>query len=249
MNNELGRLIDICHSNLKNSKKHISYLKSRGVTQLDISKNRVGYFPQNVSMLSKYVPSDLMVRKNIISMDKSSYFSDYFNLIIPIYSEFGSPIGISGRTLLNDEERSFIGIPKYKNSSYKKSNILFGLNNARSSILSNNNVYVVEGYFDQISLARSNVNNCVAICGTAFSNFHFLNLAKYTDKITFILDNDDAGVKSMERIYHKYSNKGIKIRFLKIPNQYKDIDEMLSCNDFKREDFLSVTKTIVPGIW
>ena len=93
------------------------------------------------------------------------------------------------------------------------------------------------------------MKNCVAICGTSFSNFHFLKLAKYTDKITFVLDNDDAGNKSMEKIYQKYSNKGIKLRFFKLPNEYKDVDEAFSSKLYNKKELLDAVLPVVPGIW
>jgi DNA primase len=148
-----------------------------------------------------------------------------------------------------DSDRSTIGIPKYKNSSYKKADILYGLNNARDYVLKSNNVYVLEGYFDQISMARNGLRNSVAICGTSFSQGHFLKLLRYTDKITFILDADDAGSKSMSRIYKRYINKGAKLRFLKVPKGYKDVDEYFSDPLKNKRTFAKEFKQIIPDTW
>ena len=140
-----------------------------------------------------------------------------------------------------------LGIPKYKNSSYKKGNILYGLDKAKASCLENLNVYVVEGYFDQIAMCQNDLENSVAICGTSFSQNHFIKLARYTDKITFILDSDEAGQKSAERIYSKYINKGIKLRFLKVPDGYKDVDEYF--RNHSKADFFRDFKQIIPDMW
>ena len=93
----------------------------------------------------------------------------------------------------------------------------------------------------------SGIKNVVAICGTAFSQKHFIKLARYTNKITFILDSDDAGVSSMSRIYDRYVNRGIKMRFLKIPSPFKDADEFFrnkTVDNFEKE-----FKQIIPGAW
>jgi DNA primase len=247
---DLNSLIEICHSNLKNSKKCLEYLiEERGLDKSSIEREKIGFFPQNPTVLTKYVSEDLLNRLSILNYSKGSDFSDYFYLIFPIYSEYNEPVGISGRTLLSDDERNYLGIPKYKNSSYKKSNILYGLNNAKEHILKSNNVYVLEGYFDQISMSKNNILNSIAICGTAFSQNHFLKLARYTDRITFILDSDEAGAKSVERIYKKYINRGIRLRFLKVPDSYKDVDEYFSDSSKNKHTFAKDFKQIIPETW
>jgi len=246
MNSDLENLFKICNSNIYSSNIHMSYLENRGICRELIDKYEIGYFPQNIDILKKYVSKNILVKLNIINYSNNSDFSDYFSLVFPIRSEYGEPVGISGRVLLSDEKRAFLNISKYKNSSYKKSKILFGLNSSKESIIKNNNVYIVEGYFDKISMDKNGIDNSVAICGTAFSSRHFLCLSKYTDCMTFLLDSDDAGVASAERICSKYSNKGIKLRFLELNKSYKDIDDFFVENT--KKDFLKI-KNIIPNSW
>ena len=244
---ELDKLVTICHSNLSKSKDCIDYLHNkRGLSEGIISKYKIGYFPQNVSKLSSHVSSSLLQKLNIIDYSEASRFSEFFYLIFPIHSEYGDVIGIGGRTLLDEAQRSALGLPKYKNSSFKKANYLYGLNNSRPFVLKEQNVYVVEGYFDHISLDKNGIKNSVAICGTAFSKNHMLKLARYTSKITFILDRDDGGENSMKRIYSKYSNHGIKLRFLLLPKQCKDVDEYFAQVGTK-DSFLNQLKTYIPN--
>ena len=247
---DISQLVDICHANLRSSQECLRYLiKERGLSKKLIRDNKIGYFPQNIDILTKYVSEENLLRLNILNFTKSSDFSNYFYLVFPIFSEYNDPVGISGRTLLSDAERKSIGIPKYKNSSYKKANILYGLNHAKGSILKKNNVYVVEGYFDCLSMVQNSIKNTVAICGTAFSKNHFLKLARYTDKITFIMDNDAAGISSANRIYEKYINKGIRLRFLTLPPKSKDVDEYFSLPDKDGESFFKDFKQSIPEIW
>jgi DNA primase len=247
---EFEKLVKICQSNLKNSKDCINYLvKERGLDKKTILENKIGFFPQNISILKNYISEEFMAKMNITNFSGGSDFSDYFYLVFPIFSEYGDLLGISGRTLLEDGDRRLVGIPKYKNTSYKKADVLYGLNKSKKHILEKNNVFVTEGYFDHISMSRNNLKNSVAICGTAFSKKHFVKLARYTDKITFILDADDAGQKSAERIYNKFINKGIKLRFLKLPNGVKDVDEYFSADKTSRGTFFKDFKQIIPETW
>jgi DNA primase len=244
---ELTKLVKICHANLQNSSECLSYLKEkRGLSDDLISKYKIGFFPQNPSKLDKYVSSSTLQKLNIVDYSGSSRFSEFFYLIFPIFSEYGEVIGIGGRTLLDEGHRSTLELPKYKNSSFKKSNYLYGLNNSRPYILKEQNVYVVEGYFDHISSDANGIKNSVAICGTAFSKNHFLKLARYTSKITFILDGDDGGRNSMSRIFTKFSNHGVKLRFFLLPEGCKDVDEYFS-KVGKKDSFLNNLESYIPN--
>lgn len=244
---ELGKLISICHTNLKNSDECVNYLSNiRGISDDVVSKYKIGYFPQSVSKLNKFVSSTLLQKLNIIDYSDSSRFSEFFYLIFPIFSEYGEAVGIGGRTLLNQDERAALDLPKYKNSSFKKANYLYGLNNSRSSILKEQNAYVVEGYFDHIALDAHGIKNSVAICGTAFSKNHMLKLARYTSKITFILDRDAGGENSMKRIYSKFSNQGLKLRFMLLPDGFKDADEYFAKGGDK-DSFLNSLEVYIPN--
>lgn len=244
----MSTLIDICNANIKNSEACMKYLTNRGISESDIEKYKIGYFPQNVRKLIEYVPKEILIKNKIMSIMNSSKFADEYSLIIPIFDEYNNAIGISGRTLLDEYQRGVYSMAKYENSSYKKTNILYGLNNSRSSILQKKNVYVVEGYFDYISMINAGGTNTVAICGTAFSRNHLVKLAKYTNKMTFILDKDDGGILSMKRICDKYSNKGINLLFRLVPDDYKDVDEYFTKNKNKNIDhLLRESKEFLPG--
>lgn len=247
VNAELGKLFDICHLNLRNSKECSDYLlDTRGLSEEAVARYKLGYFPQNISKLNNFVSSAVMQKLNITDYSESSRFSEFFYLIFPIFSEYGEPVGIGGRTLLDESQRNALGFPKYKNSSFKKANFLYGLNNSRSYILKEKNVYVVEGYFDHIALDSNGIKNSVAICGTAFSKNHMLKLVRYTSKITFILDRDAGGENSMKRIFSKYSNQGVKLRFLLLPEGCKDVDEFFAKGG-TRETFLKNLEVFIPN--
>lgn len=245
---ELNKLVEICHTNIRNSREVATYLVTkRGISVPEVKKYKLGFFPQNVSMLTKHVNKALLQEERIVDFFGSSKFATTHNVIFPIHDEYGNAVGISGRTLLDDNQRSLLSLAKYEGSSFKKSRILYGLNHSRGHILKAKNCYVVEGNIDFMTLSRIGLPNSVAICGTAFSKHHFIKLSRYTDKITFILDRDDGGIKSMERIYSRYSNKGIKLRFMLIPEGYKDADEYFSVPGHDKESFLKDLETYIPN--
>jgi DNA primase len=247
---QLKTVIDICHMNLAKTKTGKEYLiDDRKLSKEICSRHKLGFFPSNISKLCEYVSEEFLVSSGLINLDKTSQFANYYRIIFPIYDEYGAPVGLAGRTMLSDDERQIVGLPKYRNTTLKKTNYLFGLNLCREEILLKQNVFVVEGYFDQISMVNAGIKNTVAVCGTAFTKNHFVKLSRYTDKITFFLDRDDGGKKSTSQIFEKFVSKGIKLRFITLPDGYKDAGEYFlnahkSCEDFNKE-----VKYILPVEW
>lgn len=247
---ELNNLIDICHQNLKKTKVGKDYLFDERKISTDMFKTyQLGFFPKNIKTLCKHVSEEFLKKIGMMNYDGSSDFSDYYSIIFPIRDEYGNPMGLAGRTMLSESDRTILDIPKYKNSKFKKTNFLFGLNLARRDILLNQNVFVVEGYFDQMSMFDSGITNTVAVCGTAFSKNHFIKLSRYTDKITFFLDMDDGGKKSSSQIYNKFISKGAKLRFLGLPSGYKDAGEYFLNSGKAKEDFFNEVNQILPLEW
>jgi DNA primase len=225
--NELGKLINICKANLKNTEFAVDYYKDRDVSNELADAFDLGFFPGNLNTLKKYVDIDSLVSCGIIKYSGGSDFSDYYRIVIPIKNECGTPVAIAGRLTMTKEEREYLKLPKYKNSIYKKSNYLYGLDLALESIIEQEEVFVVEGYFDQISMYNAGVKNTVALGGTAFSRNHLLKLMRFCNKICFVLDNDEAGINSARSIQNKYSRYGINMNFSICSKEFKDVDEMI----------------------
>ena len=247
---ELKKLIDICHDNLKRTKEGKEYIfGDRNLSIESFQRYKIGFFPRNPRKLSEYVSEDFLRNSGLMNYDGTSQFSDYYSIIFPIYDDYGDPVAIAGRSMLSEKEREFLSLPKYKNSKFKKTNYLFGLNFAREEILLKQNVYVVEGYFDQISMFDAGIKNTVAVCGTLFSKNHFVKMSRYTDKISIFLDGDEPGQKSAVSIYNKYVNRGIKLRFVKLPDAYKDAGEYFLDNNKNLNDFNKEIQSIIPLEW
>lgn len=224
---ELGKLVKICTANLKNTDFALKYYGDRGINDESIKTFDLGLFPGSLNTLKKYIDTDLLVSSGVIKYGGGSDFSDYYRIIIPIKDECGEVVGVAGRLTMTQEERDYLKLPKYKNSIYKKSNYLYGLDVALESIIEQNEVYVVEGYFDQISMFSAGLKNTVALGGTAFSRNHLLKLMRFCNKICFILDNDEAGINSARSIQKKFSKYGINMVFSVCSKEYKDVDEMI----------------------
>lgn len=116
--------------------------------------------------------------------------------IYPIQDKDGRVVALAGRKQPGAKEDA----PKYLNSAesiiYNKSRTLYGLHQAQRHITKAGFAIVVEGYTDLLTLYDNGIQNVVATCGTALTEDHAKLLAKYTDKVTLLLDGDPAGISA-----------------------------------------------------
>jgi DNA primase catalytic core len=214
-----------------------NYLADR-ITNNSESGFSFGYFPsdENLDQLIDIVPESVLIDLKLVykksindsghnRMVNHSIFSDH-NLVMLYHNLYGDILGLVGRTVLPKEKYEYKNISKYKNSQLLKILNFFGLHKAKTHILSKNHVIVVEGQFDMISCFNNGFKNTVALGGSAFTKYHFNLLTRYTKNIYLVLDNDQKGKDSANKIYEKYHDKA-NIVIVNIPEKYKDIDEVL----------------------
>lgn len=182
------------------------YLKSRGVDEDAARAFGLGWAPASWSELSdKLLRSGMLdwgVKAGLVQKRPSAEgYYDVFRgrLMVSIRSPEGRDIAFGGRLLEGDEG------PKYLNSResvlYRKSEILYGMDQARGEIRKRKAAVLVEGYFDCIGMHRAGVRNTVALCSTALTPGHLALLARAEAKeLILLLDGDEAGRKAVERL-------------------------------------------------
>ena len=234
--NKYNKIIEICSQLLYKhpiGNEALHYLNNRLLPEIQ-HKFLFGFFPSQeyLSILCSFMDDKELLDTGLIYNDKensSILFSSLqrHNLILPYRDTNGKIIAIVGRSLLDDDKRKETGIPKYKNTSFKKSRHLFGLYEGKKSILEKGYVYVVEGQFDCIKAHDNNIENIVALGSSNMSMEQLILLLRYTNKIRLLLDNDEAGESGRAAILEKYS-KYTNISNAYIPNGFKDLDDFLN---------------------
>lgn len=121
----------------------------------------------------------------------------YERVMFPIFDAQGDCVAFGGRVI-------GAGEPKYLNSQetplFHKSQVLYGLDQAKARMASTGCAIVVEGYTDVIALHEAGVTNVVATLGTALTMRHIRVLAKHAPKkIVYLFDGDAAGQKAADR--------------------------------------------------
>lgn len=120
--------------------------------------------------------------------------------------------------------------PKYLNSPeshiFKKGEVLFGIDKAKSGIRQEGFILLMEGYTDVMRCHQCGLTNAVASMGTALTDKQAHMLKRYSDDIILCFDADDAGQKAAERSLSVLLSLEMKPRVLLIP-QGEDPDSIL----------------------
>lgn len=162
-------------------------------------------------------------------------------LVFPIRNKGGHLVGFACR---NFSEKA----PKYVNAPaselYDKSQILYGLNHAKSTIRLRNRIYISEGYFDVISMHRAAAQNTVATCGTALTPEHCAIIRKLTRNATILRDNDRAGRKAALRDFELLMQHDFNVDVCMLP-EGSDPDDFVRQNIEPRKRFEPKTLDLV----
>ncbi len=161
----------------------------------------------------------------IIHSEKHDKYFDRFRqrLMIPIFNLSDRPIAFGGRALKSGEPAKYVNSPE--TPLYSKSNVLYGLNFTRQSIREKNEVIIVEGYFDLISLYQAGLKNVVASSGTAFTPAQARLLARFADTAFLFFDSDSAGQNAALRSIDALYDAGLEVKVM-IPPPGDDPDSL-----------------------
>ena len=215
------------------SKTAKEYLISRKFNEQDLKKYGVSFIDSNVEDFQKFCDknkiSDFDLKKlGFISSSNNFLFKN--RIMFPILNFRSETIAYGGRAL---EEFG----PKYLNSSdsvlYKKNRNLYFTKEFISSVKKKGYVFLVEGYFDVLSLNQLGYSNSASPSGTALTVQQLEAVSRYTKKILLCFDNDEAGLKATERVLeikNQVSNQ-LEIHCLNLPDKYKDISELYEDNE------------------
>ena len=238
------------HNELKNNSTPDlrAYLLKRGILEKEIDNFKIGYVPRYPSFYEKiskqYSEKDIM-NSGLFYFDKGNkkYIERFKDrLIFPINALNGSTIAFGGRTISNNKNT----FAKYVNSPetlfFKKGNNLFNLNIARKYSNENEDIFLVEGYMDVVSLNKQNIMNTVANLGTALTESQIQLIWRFFNNIIICFDGDkggrDAAVRAADKLI-EIIKPDSKISFLFLPISH-DPDSFI--NKFGREHFLAYAK-------
>ncbi|NCA85860.1 MAG: DNA primase [Clostridia bacterium] len=200
----------------------LTYFKERGFRDDIIKKFMLGYAIDEWTNFTDHAIANGYDKKYLestgLTIVKEDKMYDRFRgrVIFPIQNISGRVLGFGGRTLSVDKKT-----PKYVNSPeseiYHKSNVLYGINHARTAIIGSDNCFLVEGYTDVISLHQAGIINVVASSGTSLTTEQIKLIKRYTRNITILFDGDSAGIKAAFRGIDMVLEEGLDVKIVLFP--------------------------------
>ncbi|MDA7715595.1 DNA primase, partial [Pelagibacteraceae bacterium] len=229
-----------------NNQEALDYLFKRNLKKNIIEEFALGYIPWKNNfyedLLKKYSEEDISLTGLYYKNDKSGKYVDRFNsrIIFPVNNITGDTIALGGRIIREGKLAKYINSPETE--FYKKGNMIFNLDKAKDLRSETNEVLIVEGYMDVVSVYASGIKNVIANSGTALTDRQIVLIWKFFSDPIICLDGDESGQKAALRIAEKLFpliNEKNKIYFSIMP-EGKDPDDYIKQNG--KEGLLNLLK-------
>ena len=209
----------------------LKYLTDRGVSRKSLEFFKVGFAPESSKYLLNSIKSDgyekqVLEKCGLFGASKNEFFDRFRSRIMfPIWNASGKIVGFGGRVFASNDPAKYMNSPE--TPIYKKSDIFYGLHQARESIRKEGFAILVEGYTDVIQLFQNEIKNCVAVSGTAFSDRHVYQMKRFSSKVLLAYDGDSAGISATLKTGYSLIKGGVDCEVIEIPNKL-DPDEWIS---------------------
>ena len=181
----------------------LAYLYERKITPEAIKAFSLGYAIDKGTdftdaALRKGFSIDVLKATGLTGTSQQGSNYDRFRgrVIFPIFNIAGKTIAFGGRDLKGANAK-YINSPETE--VYVKNRELYGIYQAKSDMVREQKVYLVEGYFDVIGMWQAGIRNVVASSGTALTDGQIALLHRFTENVTLIYDGDAAGIKASLR--------------------------------------------------
>ena len=212
----LKKVTDFYHKTFKEDQKARDYLEKRGIKGSEIIDTfKIGYAN---GTLKRTLPMRGAMIKNLkeigILTEKGTEF--FYNcVVIPMYDEDGNVVSLYGRNLSTKKHLYIKGTHK-------------GLVN-RQGAYGAEKLILTESIIDAISLYQMGVRNVIPCYGTnGLTEDHKRLIEKEQIKeIDLAYDNDEAGISGAKTISEKLPSLVEKVNLIKLPEDIKDINDLL----------------------
>lgn len=210
------------------------YLLNRGIDGSTAVRFGLGYSPNDWDELFKHMTALGYTRDELVSAglcvkgrkDETKTF-DFFHdrLMFPVISASGRVLAFGGRIIGSGDGA------KYMNTGdtliYNKRHNIYAINLMKGRRL--DELIMVEGYMDVISLHQAGIDNAVASLGTALTSQQVRLMGRFAKRVCYAYDGDAAGQKAMLRGVDIIARGELEPRVIVIPGG-QDPDEFVRAN-------------------
>lgn len=211
----------------------LSYFRERGFNNPTIDAFELGYSLDQWDALMQEAQRRgysrellekaglILTRENNESGPIKQYDRFRGRVMFPIHNVSGRVIAFGARILKTDKNAK-ANQPKYLNSPetevYHKSQVLYGIFQAKQTIRQEDVCYLTEGYTDVISLHQAGIKNVVASSGTSLTIEQIRLISRFTHNVTILYDGDAAGIKAALRGLDMVLEEGLNVSIVTFPD-------------------------------
>jgi len=216
-----------------------SYFKEREVADEIADKFALGYAQDQWDGLLKAAQAaghtvEILEKAGlVIPKDERHYDRFRGRVIFPIHNVSGRVVAFGARALKKDDKPKYINSPE--TPVYQKSQVLYGLYQAKQAIRQQENCYLVEGYTDVTRLHQIGIENVVASSGTSLTTGQVQLVGRFSKQLTVLYDGDVAGLQASLRGIDIILANGLDVKVVLFPEGH-DPDSYaraVGANEFK----------------
>lgn len=223
------------------------YLADRKIGSDEIAEFRLGFCPPSFTWVvdrgrSAGFSPEILEAVDLVGRNNYGSWYDRFRgrLLFPIRDTMNRCIALGGRIVPGVFPKENEPPGKYINSRetrlFSKSDTLYGLNLVRDEVAKTRSLTIVEGYTDVVGAWQAGLRDVVACLGTALNERHIRLIKRFADRITLVLDGDEAGQKRAAEVLDLFVANDVDMRILTLPESMDPFDffQKFGADEFRR---------------
>jgi DNA primase len=203
----------------------VNYLTERGINEKVQEEFGLGYAGSVKDLIAALKKSGIKDKQIPLSVgllkEKEEGITCPFmgRIIFPLFDQRGAIVGFGGRAIDHSSQAKYINSPD--STTFNKRRVLFGLKQLR---IPDDTVFVVEGYFDVLTLHQAGFKNTVGLLGTELSAEQMRVLENLARNAILIFDGDAGGQAALLRCL-KIQHQNSTVKAVILPES--DPDEIV----------------------
>jgi len=196
-----------------------AYLESRGLGEEVCREYRLGLAPGGAT-LGRKAAERTFTRQELTGAGLlNRRGNDYFQrrLLFPIADARARVVGFQARRLREDDPLQAKYVNSPEGELFRKGDLLYGLDRARTAIAREERALIVEGNTDVLALRQAGLGPVVASMGTALTDRQLKELSRLTRKLYLCFDADAAGEAATLRGMDLAAGQGFDVRVVALP--------------------------------
>ncbi len=196
-----------------------AYLEGRGLAEEVCREYRLGLAPGGATLARKarekaFTAAELAAA-GLVNRRGNDYFAG--RLLFPLADPRGRVRGFQARKLREDDPLRAKYVNSPEGELFRKGDLLYGLDRARTAMAKQERAIVVEGNTDVLALRQAGLEPVAASMGTALTERQLKELTRLTHKLYLCFDGDAAGEAATLRGMELATAQGLDVRVVALP--------------------------------